>query len=171
MSGRACPGVGAAVLRRMRRWDIDRLLALGQEVVGDEAWSPGMFWSELAQHDTRHYVVAEAGGEVVGYAGVCVYPGESYVQTLAVRPSAQGRGLGARLLTVLLEEVARRGEASVLLEVRADNERAQSLYRRFGFLPVGVRRGYYQPSGTDAVVMQLDDVAGHLATLSQAAAR
>lgn len=163
-------------LRRMRWWDVEALLPLERELFGDEAWTPGMFWSELAQHDTRHYVVAEVPGpagrpEIAGYAGLCVYPGESYVQTIAVRPADQGRGLGARLLTVLLEEAVHRGEGGVLLEVRADNERAQALYRRFGFLPVGIRRGYYQPSGTDAVVMHLDDVAGHLAALRGAAAR
>jgi hypothetical protein len=44
----------------------------------------------------------------------------------------------------------------VFLEVRADNERAQRLYRWWGFTEVGIRRGYYQPSGTDAIVMRLD---------------
>jgi ribosomal-protein-alanine N-acetyltransferase len=162
----------------MRWWDIDRVLAIEAELFGDEAWSAAMFWSELAQRDTRHYLVAEStetggpgAGALVGYGGVCVYRGESYVQTMAVTGSAQGRGLGSTLLTALLTEVVRRGESNVLLEVRADNARAQSLYRRFGFLPVGVRRGYYQPSGTDAVVMALHDVAGHLAALRQAANR
>jgi [ribosomal protein S18]-alanine N-acetyltransferase len=42
----------------------------------------------------------------------------------------------------------------VLLEVRADNEPAQRLYRRRGFTEIGRRRGYYQPSGADAVVME-----------------
>jgi [ribosomal protein S18]-alanine N-acetyltransferase len=159
-------------LRPMRWWDIDRLLPLERELFGDEAWTPGMFWSELAQRDTRHYLVAEdEAGSLVAYGGVCVYPSESYVQTIGVATAAQRAGLGARLLTALLEEVVARGESTVLLEVRADNERAQSVYRRFGFLPIGLRRGYYQPSGVDAVVMQLHDVEGHLAALRQAAAR
>jgi ribosomal-protein-alanine N-acetyltransferase len=161
-----------AALRPMRWWDIERLLPLERAQFGDEAWSPGMFWSELAQHETRRYLVAEdAAGEIVGYGGVCLYPSESYVQTIAVASAAQGGGLGSRLMTALLEEVVARGESTVLLEVRADNDRAQAMYRRFGFLPVGLRRGYYQPSGTDAVVMQLHDVAGHLSALRKAAAR
>jgi ribosomal-protein-alanine N-acetyltransferase len=48
----------------------------------------------------------------------------------------------------------------VLLEVRADNEVAQGLYRRRGFAEVGRRRRYYQPSGTDAVVMKRERPAG-----------
>lgn len=139
----------------MRWWDIERLMPLERDLFGTESWSGPLFWSELAQADTRHYLVAADAEEVVGYAGLCVYPDEAYVQTLAVRPSHHGRGLGAALLMALLTEAARRGRDVVALEVRADNERAQALYRRFGFLPVGRRRGYYQPSGTDAVVMML----------------
>jgi ribosomal-protein-alanine N-acetyltransferase len=162
----------APSLRAMRWWDIERVLPIEHELFGDEAWTPGMFWSELAQADTRWYVVAEdATGDLVGYAGLCAYPNETYVQTLAVTTRAQGGGLGARLLTELLDEAVRRGETVVSLEVRADNERAQALYRRFGFLPVGRRKGYYQPSGADAIVMQLPDVDGHLAALRKAGTR
>ena len=49
---------------------------------------------------------------------------------------------------------ARRGCLEVLLEVREDNPRARRLYLREGFTEVGIRRGYYQPSGVDAVVMR-----------------
>ena len=45
------------------------------------------------------------------------------------------------------------------IEVRVDNQRAQRLYERFGFRPVGFRKAYYQPSGTDALVMRLPDPA------------
>jgi ribosomal-protein-alanine N-acetyltransferase len=174
----AAPSTDALALRAMRWWDIDRVLPIERELFGDEAWSPGMFWSELAQRDTRWYVVVEDDrdtvvederGAIVGYAGLCAYRDESYVQTLAVTTRAQGAGLGSRLLTALLDEAVRRGETVVSLEVRADNERAQALYRRFGFLPVGRRKGYYQPSGTDAIVMQLPDIEGHLAALRRKA--
>ena len=73
---------------------------------------------------------------------------------MAVAPSRWGQGIGSALLRALLAEAARRGCAEVFLEVRVDNPRAQQLYRRHGFADVGVRRGYYQPSGTDALVMR-----------------
>lgn len=47
----------------------------------------------------------------------------------------------------------------MLLEVRVDNARAQRLYQRFGFEPIGLRRGYYQPGNVDALVMRLTDPA------------
>ena len=141
-------------LQRMRWWHIDELLPLERRLFGEEPWSARLFWSELGQLDTRHYLVALEGDRLVGYAGLCAYPDEAFVQTLAVDESVQGKGIGALLLQALLDEAARRRKPSVSLEVRADNDAAQRLYARFGFRQIGVRRGYYQPSGTDALVLE-----------------
>ena len=140
-------------LTRMRWWHIDQVLPLEHDLFEDETWTARTYWSELGQLDTRHYLVAVDGEHVQGYAGLCDYPDEAFVQTIAVARSAQGHGLGARLLQALLDEAARRRQSRILLEVRADNARAIALYERFGFRRAGVRRGYYSPSGADALVM------------------
>lgn len=151
------PPAGQVVLAPMRWWHIEALGPIERDLFGDEEWSPGMFWSELAQADTRWYRVALDGDELVGYAGLCVYgPEEAWVQNIAVRRDRQGHGLGRRLLDELLAEAVRRRAEQVLLEVRADNAPAQRLYARRGFEAIGLRRGYYQPSGVDAVVMRWD---------------
>ncbi|HWH30384.1 MAG TPA: ribosomal protein S18-alanine N-acetyltransferase [Mycobacteriales bacterium] len=142
-----------ARLERLRWWHLDEVVALETELFPEQSWSARTFWSELGQLATRHYVVAVDGERVVGYAGLCDYPDEAWVQTMAVAPAARGSGLGARLLRALLDEAARRGQRTVSLEVRAGNARAQRLYERHGFSRTGVRRGYYQPSGEDAVLM------------------
>ncbi|MDQ1703242.1 MAG: [ribosomal protein S18]-alanine N-acetyltransferase [Frankiaceae bacterium] len=145
-----------ATLRRMRWWDIDPLLPLEHDLFGDESWSAVAFWSELAQSSTRHYVVAEDGDELVGWAGLAAWTGEAFVQTIAVRRDRQRGGIGRALLSELLEEAGRRGERHVMLEVRANDERAQRMYARAGFEPIGRRPRYYQPSGVDAVVMRAE---------------
>jgi len=76
--------------------------------------------------------------------------------TIAVRSSYWGRGIGSALLAALLGAARDRGCGEVFLEVRADNPRAHGLYLRRGFTEIGVRRGYYQPSGMDAIVMRKD---------------
>jgi len=142
-------------LRTMRWWDIDAVMRLESELFADESWTETMFWSELAQRETRHYVVAVDGDEVIGYAGLCAYaPHEAYVQTIGVTKARQGEGIGTRLLFELIAEAGRRDCPRLDLEVRADNDTAIALYERHGFHRIGVRRGYYQPSGTDAVVMR-----------------
>lgn len=153
----------------MRWWDIPAVTVLEHVTFPQDAWSVGMFWSELAEVTSRYYLVAEEfgsdsthpdrrGPRLVGYAGLLAGMGEAEVQTIAVDPSREGRGLGTVLLTELLREAARRQCDHVVLEVRADNPRAQQLYRRFGFVQVGLRRGYYQPANVDALVMRASDV-------------
>ncbi len=148
-------------LRAMRWWDLDRVMELEAELFPQDAWSRGMFWSELAgtRHPgaTRHYVVAERDGALVGYAGLSAVAGTGDVTTIGVTGALRGTGLGARLLTELLRQATAFECHEVLLEVRVDNAPAQRLYERFGFEPVGVRRGYYQPGNVDALVMRLTD--------------
>ncbi|WP_026877438.1 ribosomal protein S18-alanine N-acetyltransferase [Jiangella gansuensis] len=135
-------------LRPMRWWDIETVAPLEQELfAGDPPWSAEQFWSELAGvPETRWYVVAEAGDEVVGYAGLAApaLAGDpADVLTIAVAPSTQRAGVGTRLLEALETEARRRGAAELLLEVRADNDPAQAFYQRHGFEPIAVRRNYY----------------------------
>ncbi|HEY5834750.1 ribosomal protein S18-alanine N-acetyltransferase [Streptomyces sp.] len=177
----------------MRWWDLDGVLALEHRLFPEDAWSRGLFWSELAdaRHPaaTRTYLVAEApvrsglplspsandlvpqpptpgarasarqGGRIVGYAGLAVVAGTGDVQTIATARDHWGTGLGARLLTALLRAATAAECHEVLLEVRVDNARAQRLYQRFGFEPIGFRKGYYQPGNVDALVMRLADPA------------
>ena len=99
--------------------------------------------------------MAEEGTALIGYAGMMFTGGpQADVVTLAVDPAYWGKGTGTALLTTLVDEAHKRGCTEVLLEVREDNPRARRLYLRHGFAEVGIRRGYYQPSGVDAVVMR-----------------
>ncbi|NYF55234.1 ribosomal protein S18-alanine N-acetyltransferase [Micromonospora purpureochromogenes] len=140
-------------LSRFRWWHVDEVLPIEADLFGAEQWSPAMFWNELASgHWYR--IATDVDGTVLGYAGLTVQPDEAWVQNIAVRRDAQRRGVGRMLLEELLAEAARHDVRTVLLEVAADNAPAQKLYATYGFEPIGVRRGYYQPSNTDALVMR-----------------
>jgi [ribosomal protein S18]-alanine N-acetyltransferase len=138
-------------IERFRWWHIAEVMPLEEDLFGEEKWSSAMFWNELAQHN--FYVVATEKEEVLGYAGLAVTGDEAWVQTIGVRGTAQRRGIARELLEVLLGEAARQGVKKTLLEVAVDNAPAQHLYARYDFEPVGIRRGYYQPSNRDALVM------------------
>jgi ribosomal-protein-alanine N-acetyltransferase len=150
-------------LRPMARADLPAVARVEVDLFGEEAWSPEMLASELAQElGGRYYLVAEEDGRLTGYAGLLAPGGgQADVLTLAVVEERWGEGIGGALLEGLLTEAARRGCTEVFLEVRVDNDRAQRLYRHHGFADAGLRRGYYQPSGVDALVMRLVlDTAG-----------
>ncbi|MFF5080182.1 ribosomal protein S18-alanine N-acetyltransferase [Actinoplanes sp. NPDC000266] len=139
-------------IERFRWWHIADVMAIEADLFGEEKWSPAMFWNELAQ---RHFylVALTTQDEVIGYAGLSTMPDEAWVQNIAVKRDGQRRGTGRALLEALLAEATRLGIKQTLLEVAVDNAPAQRLYATYDFEPVGIRRGYYQPSNTDALVM------------------
>ena len=133
-------------LRIMTPADLDAVLGLELDLFGEEAWSRQMLEGELAQQPrSRYYLVADDDDRIAGYAGLLLAATQADVLTLAVATDQWGRGTGSALLEALLTEAARRGCAEVFLEVRTDNTRARQ---------IGIRKGYYQPSGADALVMR-----------------
>jgi ribosomal-protein-alanine N-acetyltransferase len=142
-------------LRLMTAADLPEVVELEHAVFGDEAWTTQMLLGELEQQPgSRYYLVASEDDTIVGYGGFLGAGEQGDVVTLAVAASHWGHGIGSTLLEALMAEASRRGCAELFLEVRTDNVRAQQLYRRYGFTEIGIRRGYYQPSGADALVMR-----------------
>jgi ribosomal-protein-alanine N-acetyltransferase len=137
----------------LRWWHLPQVLELEEELFAPECWTEELFWSELAQLENRWYAVAFEAESLVAYGGLAVGGEDAYVQTIGVARAAQGRGLGAQLLEAMLDVATARAVKRVALEVRDDNDVAQRLYARHDFEAVGRRRGYYQPSGVDAVIM------------------
>ena len=90
---------------------------------------------------------------MVGYAGLMTVAEDGHITTVAVDPQWHRRSIGTRLLLALLDQAVARGVHDVTLEVRMSNAAAQTMYRRFGFAPAGVRRGYYVDNAEDAMVM------------------
>ncbi|WP_205707005.1 ribosomal protein S18-alanine N-acetyltransferase [Kineococcus vitellinus] len=147
----------APALRRMRWWDVAAVHALEADLFGRSAWSVESFWGELAQPNRTFLVAVQPGGEdVVGYGGILVAGADADVQTIGVARTAQGRGLGRRLLRALRTAAREAGAARLLLEVRADNAPAQALYRGEGFEQIARRARYYQPEDVDALIMRAD---------------
>ncbi|WP_395929153.1 ribosomal protein S18-alanine N-acetyltransferase [Arthrobacter sp. RT-1] len=154
MSTTPDPRTAGITVRDMTLDDVTAVSVLEQKLFPIDAWPLQMFLDELAQPETRRYLVAESADGIVGYAGLmCIEP-IADVQTIAVVPDYEGRGIGTTLLTALIDEARRRYAADLLLEVRADNPRAQRLYLRFGFEQIHVRPRYYR-DGVDALIMRL----------------
>jgi ribosomal-protein-alanine N-acetyltransferase len=121
-------------------------------------WSLTLYMSELNLRSSRHYVVARLGGEVVGYAGLLFTADEAHITTIAVDPTQHRRHIGTRLLLHQALVARQRRASHLTLEVRITNTPAQELYRRFGFLPEGIRKNYYAEIHEDAVVMWARDI-------------
>lgn len=96
---------------------------------------------------------AQNSSALIGLACAWAIADEAHITLLAVDPTYRQQGLGQVLLYTLLVLAWRRGLAWATLEVRISNQTAIALYQKFGFESVGQRRGYYQDTGEDALIL------------------
>ena len=130
--------------------DLDRLVAL-EAVIFPTPWSRDALAAELMPSEpptgaanpaaSRLMLVARSSAEIVGYALFHRVLDECELLRLAVSPSFRGRGFGATLLTAGLDNMSSAGVIACHLEVGAENTAAIHLYKRFGFVEEGRRRG------------------------------
>jgi [ribosomal protein S18]-alanine N-acetyltransferase len=151
------PGASRVEIDRMRRRHLRGVMAIERQAYA-RPWSPNLFVAEMTEPHNRNYLVARIDREVVGYAGLICYGEEAHITNIAVDPMLQGHGIASRLLVEQLRAATQLGGNAVSLEVRVTNWRAQRLYARFGFHPVGIRRNYYAELHEDALIMWTDDV-------------
>ncbi len=141
------------VIVPMRRAHIRKIMPIEQQVY-PRPWTAQVFVEELEQvrSGKRHYLVGTISDELVGYGGLLYVENDAHVTNLAVHPMWRSRGIATELMLDLAWEANRRGCDAMTLEVRHTNVAAQLLYRRFGFVPAGVRKKYYE-NRDDAIVM------------------
>ncbi|HWD10149.1 MAG TPA: ribosomal protein S18-alanine N-acetyltransferase [Actinomycetota bacterium] len=144
-------------LTPMRRRHLRSVLRIEAQVY-PRPWSAALFLQEMSRKNDRAYFVARWESQVIGYGGIMLSPPEAHVTTIAVDPAWHRNHIGTKLMLGLIDAATARGAHSVSLEVRKSNLGAQQMYERFGFRPVGVRRGYYVETGEDAIVMWVEGV-------------
>jgi ribosomal-protein-alanine N-acetyltransferase len=118
-----------------------------------EPWSLDSVVHELSNNPRAFYIAAELDGQVVGYAGLWWMLDEGHITNVAVRPGFRNRKIGEGIINVLIDFTVQEGIKHHTLEVRKSNEPAINLYTKFGFEVEGVRKGYYQDNGEDALIM------------------
>ena len=155
-------------LAPMRRRHLRTVVAHEREAYA-HPWTTGLFLSELARPETRSYIVARAGAVLVGHCGVLYIGDEGHLTTVVVAAGWQRHGIATRMLLYQFADAVRRGADALTLEVRTANTGARELYRRFGFVPAGIRKGYYAETGEDALIMWAHDIASPEARQRRAA--
>ncbi len=135
--------------------DLDAVLAL-EQVVYPFPWTRGNFVDSLAAGHVAQLLRTRAGA-LLAYCVALPGVEEMHLLNLTVAPAAQGRGLARCLLDALVARCRREHRGALWLEVRESNQHALRVYERYGFVAVGLRRGYYPAAGTreDALVMRL----------------
>lgn len=138
--------------------DLDEVVALEQACFS-APWPRRAFHDDLGNTCARYVVLwATHSPAVLGYAGLWLLVDEAHITTLAVHPDHRRRGLGELLLFHLFDLAAKLDIRFLTLEVRAGNQAALGLYRKYGFGQEGVHRRYYTDTGEDAIIMWSRDL-------------
>lgn len=115
-------------------------------------WKPEHFQAALnSAHDT--VLLYEANGQTAAFIVWQHIADEIELHLIATAPQHRRKGLARLLLQAMFQAAAQRQAKRILLEVRAGNAAAQSLYRNCGFVQTALRRGYYR-NLEDAVIME-----------------
>ncbi len=139
--------------------EIDAVLAI-EEASFTNPWTREMYLAELQNTGVSFFYLArDLERQTIGFCSVWRVLDELHINNLAVLPAYRRAGIGAALLTHVLDAGARMGARRATLEVRRSNEAARQLYERFGFSIVGVREGYYSNPVEDALVLWREELA------------
>ncbi len=140
----------AVRIETMRRRHLRGVLHI-EQAVNPRPWSLGLFMSELRYRDSRVYVVARSGVDIVGFAGLMLVAGDGHITNVGVDSGHRRSKVATRMLLVLARRALAEDAVALTLEVRMSNTGAQALYRHFGFIPAGVRKDYYPPDAGSPV--------------------
>ena len=135
-------------IRQFRTEDLSAISEIEQLSFKDPF--PSYFLSQLAEANPDAFIVAVEGDKIIGYAVVDKWPDQEHLVSIAVIPESRKKGIGQTLLRVLIEKMR---PGSMRLEVRRSNTSALDLYRKNGFVQIGIAQGYYA-DGEDAIQME-----------------
>ena len=139
----------------MRPEDLPEVLQI-EAAAYEFPWTHGNFIDSLrAGHSA--WTMRDSAGGLIAYAVLMIVLDEAHLLNLTVAPACQRFGFGWRMLEAMAENARSYGARTMLLEVRPGNAAAQKMYDRYGFVRIGIRRGYYpaRHGREDAIVMRV----------------
>ena len=147
-------------IRKMDPTDLERVKEIDR-LSFSQPWPLQSFQFEMTNNPVARLWVAETISEtgnsiVCGMLVAWLVIDEAHIGTIAVHPDYRRRRIGSRLLRHSLAQLQKEGASRVYLEVRRSNTGAKEMYRRYGFYLNGIRKGYYQDNGEDALILVLD---------------
>jgi ribosomal-protein-alanine N-acetyltransferase len=135
--------------------ELARRLAEIDLVSNAPPWNEDLFLEEFRCEGVVRVYAARLRGSIVGFLVAHVVLDEAHIMNFGVDPIARGQGVGNEILSEFLLQSVEEGIRSITLEVRRSNDVAQHLYRKYGFVDVGVRARYYRDNQEDALILAL----------------
>jgi len=151
--------IEGVLIRPMTKPDLARVKAIANSLPDAPHWPKSAYKTAIDPDSAPRRIALVAtgteAGDVEGFAVASLLPPQSELETIAVEAARQRRSLGRRLFDELVLQLKAAGVEEVHLEVRVSNQPALGFYRSLGFVPTGLRRGYYADPVEDAALMRL----------------
>lgn len=140
------------IITQMKENHVQQIAEL-ERICFNDPWSENSIASEL-NNRLSLWLVALDGDKVIGYVGSQTVLGETDMMNIAVHPDYRKQGIANRMIDALISGLTERNSHCLMLEVRASNIPAKSLYFKLGFEEVGVRKNYYRNPREDALILR-----------------
>ncbi len=140
------------IIRFGEEKDISEMAEIEQECFA-VPWSQDALSYDMLDNHMAVYFVAEKDEKVVGYVGIWRIMDECHINNVAVKPAFRREHIGSALIEAMLDYCKEGNLVAQTLEVRESNEPAIGLYSKYGFSSAGIRKGYYEDNGENAVIM------------------
>lgn len=138
---------------KMKAEDVGEVFHIEELVHPNHHWSKESFYNELANNLAYYYCAKDENGVILSYIGVWHILEEAHITTLAVHPDYRNLQLAQVLLIKAIDDCYKEMIKYITLEVRESNVPAISLYEKFLFESIGMRKNYYQDNGENAIIM------------------
>ncbi len=138
---------------RMTNEDVDEVFNIEELIHPEHHWSKDSFYNELSNNLAFYFTIKNCNNKILAYIGFWQIFEEAHITTLAVHPDFRGLQLAQILLIKLIEECYKNMVKYITLEVRESNYAAISLYEKFLFESIGMRKNYYQDNNENALIM------------------
>ena len=140
------------IIERMKRDHVSQIAEL-EKLCFHDPWSENSIASEL-DNKLSLWLVALDEQRVIGYVGSQTVLGQTDMMNIAVHPDWRQQGIASSLILTLIQALSECGSQSLMLEVRASNQTAISVYHKLGFTEVGRRKNYYRNPKEDALILR-----------------
>lgn len=140
-------------VQKMTKDDVEEVYNIEALIHPEHHWSKDSFYNELENNLASYYCVKDENDKILSFIGMWRIFEEAHITTLGVHPDYRGLQLAQVLLIQAMGLCYKEMIKYITLEVRESNVRAISLYEKFLFETIGMRKNYYQDNGENAIIM------------------
>ena len=146
------------IIREMVKEDVPQVSEIEKDAFGNHRWHEDAFYTELNNELSKYLVATLEDGTLIGFIGCWLIFEEAHVATFAVARNYQRKQIAQALMCAFVDICYKEEIKYITLEVRGSNDKAISLYEKFGMTSVGIRKNYYQDNNESALIMFSENI-------------